>query len=442
MARSFSNQRRAPRRCSRPRLRRRFVDTLRARDVPVSEGRCIVATGEPYQNAVLEVIRELGLELQIIFNKGAVMVLPAGVNKASGLEAALALLELSAHNVVGVGDAENDHAFLRSCGFAVAVANALPMLKEASDFVTEEPRGAGVAALARRMMVDDLAGLTDRQLREAIEIGLDDMGAPIGISPRDGFLLIAGMSGGGKSTAAIGFLERIQKCRYQFCVIDPEGDYTEFEDAVTLGDAKHEPRVEEAVELLRHAKENVVVNLLGVQLDERPRYFIKLFSQICQLRAEIARPHWMLIDEAHHMMPPEWPAAASLPQQLHGTILVTVHPDHVARAVLQTVAFVLAVGSAPATTLRSFCGALGEDPPELSDGQTEPGVAYFLDRRERRLRRVRVHGPQQQMRRHTRKYAEGELGEDRSFYFRGPDGRLNLRRTKSDGVSSDRGRGR
>ena len=123
-----------------------FVEALRARDVPVSEGRSIVATWEPHQNAVLEVIRELGLELQIVFNKGAVMVLPAGVNKASGLEAALTLLELSAHNVVGIGDAENDHAFLRSCGFAVAVANALPMLKETSDFVTEEPRGAGVAA--------------------------------------------------------------------------------------------------------------------------------------------------------------------------------------------------------------------------------------------------------------------------------------------------------
>jgi hypothetical protein len=127
------------------------------------------------------------------------------------------------------------------------------------------------------------------------------------------------------------------------------------------------------------------------------------------------------------MMPPEWPAAASLPQKLHGTILVTVHPDHVERTVLETVAYVLAVGLAPAATLRSFCGALREDPPELSDGQTEPGVAYFWERRERRLRRVRVHEPQQQMRRHTRKYAEGELGEDRSFYFRGPDDRLNLR---------------
>jgi Helicase HerA, central domain len=112
------------------------------------------------------------------------------------------------------------------------------------------------------------------------------------------------MSGGGKSTVATGLLERFLDGGFQFCVIDPEGDYAELENTVSLGDAKHEPRLEEAVELLRHVKENLVINLLGVELDERPRYFARLFSQLCQLRAETARPHWMLIDEAHHMMPP------------------------------------------------------------------------------------------------------------------------------------------
>ena len=348
-----------------------FLDALRAREVPLSAGRCIVATWEPRQHAVLEAIRELGLELQIIFNKGAVMVLPAGVSKASGLEAALALLELSPHNVVGIGDAENDHAFLRLCGCGVAVANALPMLKEGADFVTEMPRGAGVAALARRMIVDDLAGLSERHSREAIETVLDDTGAPIGISPRGGSLLIAGMSGGGKSTVATGLLERFLERGFQFCVIDPEGDYAEFENAVTLGDAKHEPRLEEAGELLRHVKENLVVNLLGVQLDERPRYFAKLFLQLCQLRAETARPHWMLIDEAHHIMPPEWATAVTLPQQLQGTIYVTVHPEHVARAALESVGLVVAVGMDPAATLCSFCRAVGEDPPEMRAGHID-----------------------------------------------------------------------
>jgi hydroxymethylpyrimidine pyrophosphatase-like HAD family hydrolase len=85
----------------------------------------------PNETTVLEVIRELGLELEIVFNKGAVMVLPPGVNKASGLVAALAELGLSLHNSVGVGDAENDHAFLSLCEVSVAVAaNALPALKE------------------------------------------------------------------------------------------------------------------------------------------------------------------------------------------------------------------------------------------------------------------------------------------------------------------------
>ena len=103
-----------------------FIEMLRAaRVAPLSVGRSIVATWEPNEKTVLEAIRDLGLELQIVFNKGAVMVLPANVNKASGLRAALDDLGLSAHNVVAVGDAENDHAFMRASGFAVAVANAL-----------------------------------------------------------------------------------------------------------------------------------------------------------------------------------------------------------------------------------------------------------------------------------------------------------------------------
>ncbi len=53
-----------------------FVDALRARGIPVSVGAAIVATVEPHETAVLETIRDLGLELQVIFNKGAVMVLP------------------------------------------------------------------------------------------------------------------------------------------------------------------------------------------------------------------------------------------------------------------------------------------------------------------------------------------------------------------------------
>src|SRR5207253_1171113 len=114
-----------------------FVAALRARGVePLAVGRVIVATAEQNEPAVRDVIGELGLDHQLIFNKGSLMVLPPGVNKASGLDAALRELRIAPQSVVGVGDAENDQAFLAFCGCGVAVANALPMLKEQADLVT------------------------------------------------------------------------------------------------------------------------------------------------------------------------------------------------------------------------------------------------------------------------------------------------------------------
>ena len=134
-----------------------FIDRLRARGVaPLSAGRVIVATWLPYETIVLETIREMGLELQVIFNKGAVMILPTGVNKATGLSAALEEMNLSPDRVVGVGDAENDHAFLSRCGCSAAVANALPAIKERADIVLQADHGAGVAELIERIIKDDL----------------------------------------------------------------------------------------------------------------------------------------------------------------------------------------------------------------------------------------------------------------------------------------------
>ena len=129
-----------------------FVEELRRRGVsPISIGLSIVATVEPHETAAIEVIKELGLEHQVIFNKGAVMILPPGVNKASGLKVALEQLRIAEADTVGVGDAENDHALLEMCGLGVAVANAIPSLKERAGWVTQAPYGAGVTELMEAM---------------------------------------------------------------------------------------------------------------------------------------------------------------------------------------------------------------------------------------------------------------------------------------------------
>jgi phosphoglycolate phosphatase (TIGR01487 family) len=139
-----------------------LVDMMKAHGVnSISVGLTIIATWVPHEIVAIECIRALGLELTITFNKGAVMILPPGVNKASGLKTALKRMSLSPADVVGVGDAENDHAFLSLCGCAVAVANALPSLKEKAHFVTQGKAGAGVVELLELMIQ---GGLTHADL--------------------------------------------------------------------------------------------------------------------------------------------------------------------------------------------------------------------------------------------------------------------------------------
>ncbi len=130
---------------------------------PFSVGRVVFATWRPHETAILDAIQRMGLGYQIIFNKRAVMVLPSGVNKASGLLAALQRLNISANQVVGVGDAENDHAFLDCCAVSAAVANALPALKRRSDLVLQRDHGQGVVELIDRLIADDLRSLGPRK---------------------------------------------------------------------------------------------------------------------------------------------------------------------------------------------------------------------------------------------------------------------------------------
>lgn len=118
---------------------------------PLYRGRVIFATTDEYEAAVRAVIARDRLPLSVILNKGAVMVLPAGVDKSTGLRAALAELHIPAEQTIGVGDAENDEPLLAACGFPAAVANALPALKAMARYVSQSSDGAGVAELLKKV---------------------------------------------------------------------------------------------------------------------------------------------------------------------------------------------------------------------------------------------------------------------------------------------------
>jgi hydroxymethylpyrimidine pyrophosphatase-like HAD family hydrolase len=146
-----------------------LLERLASANVPISVGHSIVATVEPYEHQVLSAIHDLRLEWHVIFNKGAVMALPADVTKATGLAPALAALGASHKRTVGVGDAENDQVFLRSCGLAVAVANALQSVKDLAHVVTTGASGAGVIELIDRLIAGDLDHLVVDSARPIIQ---------------------------------------------------------------------------------------------------------------------------------------------------------------------------------------------------------------------------------------------------------------------------------
>lgn len=429
-----------------------FVDELRRRGLAhFSVSETLVATMKPAEQIALAVIRDLGLGLQIIFNGEAVMIVSPGISKASGLREALDELTLSPFNVVGVGDAENDHALLDACGFSVAVANALPALKEHADMVTSQAAGAGVAELVDALVKDDLHERASTAQRSRVLIGhareaVEASGAtentkaagatgatqaPDVYCPAHGsVVLLAGESGCGKSTACAGLLERLAGMHQLLCIIDPEGDYQNDDETIVVGDAHTAPLIDEIVQLLlRPPRPAVAVNLLRVPLAERPAFCASLLLEVQQLRMRTGRSHWLVFDEAHHLFPAGWAGASqTIPQTLETALAITVSPQQLDGAFLRQVNLLLAMGPSAGKAVQELAKATDRAVPQLDETELETGQALLW-----RLDSpapegvIRLEPGSKHRLRHRRKYAEGLLIPERSFYFRGPEQALNLR---------------
>ena len=128
------------------------------------------------------------------------------------------------------------------------------------------------------------------------------------------------------------------------------------------------------------------------------------------------------------MLPAGWALTElTTPPELHGLILLTVHPDRIAPSVLEAVDHLVAVGPDASSTVSSFASAIGISAPDVSPFREDGPALSWRPGDDRNPRRYGYVPARSELRRHRRKYAEGELGEDKSFYFRGPELKLNLR---------------
>jgi len=413
-----------------------LVDALRRRGVRLDLGEAILATDASFAEAALAAIQETGVDRTPIFNKGALMLLPGGVTKGTGLAVALGALELSPHNMVGIGDAENDHAFLAMSECAVAVADAVPALRERADYVTRAPSAAGVEEFIEEHLLHDLVDLIPRLTRHDLPLGEQTDGHPLTVAAHGMRLLIVGPSGSGKSTLTGVLAERVVESGRSLLLLDPEGDYrtlSELERVVVFGGKGERalPTAEEVDQLLRQRAAGLVLDLSAMSRSEKVAYATTVLSTVATVRSTLGLPHWLIVDEAHHVFPAEGsPAAELLRPGAESLALITLTATDLAprvrplpNVVVSTEVTSFQDGVRTVLATRNVGAALA-----IGEGPLDRGAAAlaWLSPAPRAVR-FRVGRRRVQHRRHLRKYTEGELPPDRSFFFRGPTASLNLR---------------
>jgi energy-coupling factor transporter ATP-binding protein EcfA2 len=261
-------------------------------------------------------------------------------------------------------------------------------------------------------------------------LGENENNLPVAVDLLNEAVLICGTSGSGKSTLATTLLERVSAEGLQIVIFDPEGDYNSLEFLISLGSPERIPLVEEVIDILRNPERNLSLNLLGVALEHRPELFAEMLPRVLELRSRTGHPHLIVVDETHHLLPTDWKKEPHLFQRNgKGILYITVHPESVARSVLETVNSVLVVGENPEGKIQDFCSVIDRPVPPLPvlESKLPSGTALLYRREPEVLSLVRTEKPTVLRKRHSRKYAEGNLGPERSFYFRGPDDKLNLK---------------
>lgn len=368
---------------------------LGERWVPSRRGEAMVAVDGQHAATVVEVIGELELDCQVIRNRSALMVLPAGVTKGTGLRAALAEMNLSRHNTVALGDAENDLSLFGIAEIGVAVANAIASVQRRADLVLDGQDGAGVVELLTGPYLSGAQRWCPP--RRWVEIGTFDDRSPARVPGSQGRILVTGPAASGKSHLVGLLAERWILADYSVLVIDPEGDHVQLRElnrVDVIDGCHHLPEPADLVSSLG-PQSSVVVDMSGIAEPAKADYLHRLRSTAEAHRERHGFPHWVIYDEAQLLGTDEearWKrrggyvlssfAPASLPaQEIDNSDVVLSLTTHAAA---------FNVGSAHRATV-SFGG----------------GPSRMFTIADRHTDHVR----------HRHKYADVRLPDERRFYF-------------------------
>ena len=388
--------------------------------IPYRTGHVLLATEAVHDEVVLREIERLGLEAQLVYNRGALMVLPAGVSKGAGLLHALARLELSRHSAIGIGDAENDHSLLQACEIGVAVGNAVPGLRTHADLCLTEPDGAGVAAFLRGPVLH--GELDIHPDRWQVELGRTAGGEPACLPGSRINVLIAGASCSGKSHLAGLLIERLVALEYNVCVLDAEGDHVALDSlpgVIRVGGTEPLPSPTRLAALLQNRLSSVVADLSLLDAAGKREYCREALAALCDLRQDRGLPHWVVIEEADQLLGDDLLPGAADDVRHVGCCLITHRPTLLHEHTLSNLHAIIALPGAERYAHIPFSDP-GTDAPREQPFVLKPGQALLA--RDQAILRFETATRALPHVRHHHKYMYAQVPPQRRFFFGPHDG--------------------
>lgn len=412
-----------------PPIEPKLIDDLVGAGVPVIRGEVIAAVPPGWDELVDAIVARSGGDTQIVRNRGEVMLLPAGCNKATGAKRALEVLGISLHNAFGIGDAENDVALLDACGWAATPATGLRSLHDHVDVVLDHGPDEALG---------DVLGLIaapERPLarRSAVSIGRDQHGREVTIPGGDVRLLVTGGTRAGKSYFTGALVEELILREYAVLVLDPEGDYATLDapsGPFIIAARADEDQTGRVVELLEHRFSSVVVDLTAVPIRARTSQVRRIAVDVDDLRSRTGSPQWVVIDEAHLLLGDERSRDRLIGSSALGCCLVTYQPHEFDAAVLAMVDVALIIPGAEfddGAALSALADIAGAPTAALLDHvrRCATGEAVVLRRGSSELAIVRLRGRRSRHTRHREKYLTAPLDDRLWFHFRRSAGDLS-----------------
>jgi hydroxymethylpyrimidine pyrophosphatase-like HAD family hydrolase len=418
-----------------PAVPSRLLAELDRRGIYYQVGRVIIGVARADESGVREALVAADVTRDLIYNRAALMLLPAGVSKGSGVQQVLRFLALSPHDVLAIGDAENDLPLFDACGFSACPGDSLDTVRGRVDWVLPGKHGDGVATAITGLVLEDRLPV-QQSPRHRIALGwVAATSEPVTIPARGVNVLIHGDPHSGKSWLAGALVERLVGARYAVCVIDPEGDYRVLSRMPGMGwrEVKEPADVDRALERLRRdPTASVVLDLSSLSHTAKLSFVDRALRAIRTMRRLAGRPHWVVIDEAHYSLHRGGVDSDALGIEDRGFCLVTYRPSWIRDDVTRAVdVFVLARTTA-APELAFLRGTL----PVADDGvEATTDVLARLPRGEFLMIRRNSDGragvftfvaaPRQTVHvRHLAKYVDSLVPPGREFLFRGGDGQV------------------